>query len=139
MRMIGTKEFAFGNSDQSQIKRMAFGQIERFRLPPKREGNMFHESPKLSFGRFSLLLRNVFQIRFVHVENCSLTRCDSPSSHDGKNSYPSPNHVHKRRRICSIKDRVSDQEKTANDVEDRKSTRLNSSHQIISYAVFCLK
>src|SRR5947208_13356130 len=25
------------------------------------------------------------------------------------------------------------------DREDRKSTRLNSSHQIISYAVFCLK
>src|SRR5947208_10073476 len=25
------------------------------------------------------------------------------------------------------------------DNEDRKSTRLNSSHQIISYAVFCLK
>ena len=25
------------------------------------------------------------------------------------------------------------------DTEDRKSTRLNSSHQIISYAVFCLK
>src|SRR5947208_11503879 len=29
---------------------------------------------------------------------------------------------------------------TKNDVSrDRKSTRLNSSHQIISYAVFCLK
>src|SRR5438552_9997767 len=26
-----------------------------------------------------------------------------------------------------------------NVIEDRKSTRLNSSHQIISYAVFCLK
>src|SRR5947208_6679668 len=26
-----------------------------------------------------------------------------------------------------------------NIVKDRKSTRLNSSHQIISYAVFCLK
>src|SRR5438552_7642763 len=26
-----------------------------------------------------------------------------------------------------------------NQVQDRKSTRLNSSHQIISYAVFCLK
>src|SRR5258708_31112202 len=25
------------------------------------------------------------------------------------------------------------------DCKDRKSTRLNSSHQIISYAVFCLK
>src|SRR5207244_9027178 len=28
---------------------------------------------------------------------------------------------------------------TAADEVDRKSTRLNSSHQIISYAVFCLK
>src|SRR5258708_15107914 len=27
----------------------------------------------------------------------------------------------------------------AGDFKDRKSTRLNSSHQIISYAVFCLK
>src|SRR5258708_22367880 len=27
----------------------------------------------------------------------------------------------------------------AGSLEDRKSTRLNSSHQIISYAVFCLK
>src|SRR5258708_27685294 len=27
----------------------------------------------------------------------------------------------------------------ANRKQDRKSTRLNSSHQIISYAVFCLK
>src|SRR5947208_11303702 len=27
----------------------------------------------------------------------------------------------------------------ASAIEDRKSTRLNSSHQIISYAVFCLK
>src|SRR5258708_29908021 len=27
----------------------------------------------------------------------------------------------------------------AGDERDRKSTRLNSSHQIISYAVFCLK
>src|SRR5258708_10743161 len=28
---------------------------------------------------------------------------------------------------------------SARSVKDRKSTRLNSSHQIISYAVFCLK
>src|SRR5258708_29500762 len=27
----------------------------------------------------------------------------------------------------------------ATNLQDRKSTRLNSSHQIISYAVFCLK
>src|SRR5258708_14440502 len=30
-------------------------------------------------------------------------------------------------------------ERVSLDHEDRKSTRLNSSHQIISYAVFCLK
>src|SRR5258708_24517576 len=29
--------------------------------------------------------------------------------------------------------------RTSGEVRDRKSTRLNSSHQIISYAVFCLK
>src|SRR5258708_1784096 len=34
--------------------------------------------------------------------------------------------------ICPACDR-------AHDERDRKSTRLNSSHQIISYAVFCLK
>src|SRR5207244_7305628 len=33
--------------------------------------------------------------------------------------------------------RLSDAPREA--LEDRKSTRLNSSHQIISYAVFCLK
>src|SRR5258708_29060484 len=33
----------------------------------------------------------------------------------------------------------TDDDATSSVVEDRKSTRLNSSHQIISYAVFCLK
>src|SRR2546426_3093410 len=30
-------------------------------------------------------------------------------------------------------------ERLGGDVQDRKSTRLNSSHLVISYAVFCLK
>src|SRR5207244_1301732 len=34
---------------------------------------------------------------------------------------------------------VYDVEQLMEDPQDRKSTRLNSSHQIISYAVFCLK
>src|SRR3712207_7959462 len=34
---------------------------------------------------------------------------------------------------------VLDADLFANDVTDRKSTRLNSSHANISYAVFCLK
>src|SRR5258708_16843994 len=35
--------------------------------------------------------------------------------------------------------RVRELEKEVRRKEDRKSTRLNSSHQIISYAGFCLK
>src|SRR5258708_24748198 len=34
---------------------------------------------------------------------------------------------------------LADHRITAGGAGDRKSTRLNSSHQIISYAVFCLK
>src|SRR5256885_6551677 len=40
---------------------------------------------------------------------------------------------HPRRRQC-YRDERRDAER-----EDRKSTRLNSSHLVISYAVFCLK
>src|SRR5437762_10763867 len=35
--------------------------------------------------------------------------------------------------------RTSDDERPQHGWEDRKSTRLNSSHRCISYAVFCLK
>src|SRR5258708_28766829 len=35
--------------------------------------------------------------------------------------------------------RARGREHVGDETRDRKSTRLNSSHQIISYAVFCLK
>src|SRR5437879_688918 len=38
-----------------------------------------------------------------------------------------------------VRGRVSDEQKSMLAVSDRKSTRLNSSHRCISYAVFCLK
>src|ERR1039457_1632963 len=38
-----------------------------------------------------------------------------------------------------IRDRSSPARPTPADLRDRKSTRLNSSHLVISYAVFCLK
>src|SRR5258708_22974931 len=49
-----------------------------------------------------------------------------------------------RRRTCTASDRSllerrADMISAEIDPTDRKSTRLNSSHQIISYAVFCLK
>src|SRR5438034_4124209 len=45
----------------------------------------------------------------------------------GANEVP----AHETRGVGQIKLQLSD--------EDRKSTRLNSSHTVISYAVFCLK
>src|SRR5258708_27952557 len=42
-------------------------------------------------------------------------------------------------RITYLRDGAVAREPVTAAVRDRKSTRLNSSHQIISYAVFCLK
>src|SRR5438552_6868095 len=46
--------------------------------------------------------------------------------------------VHERRDVLEGSD-ADVARLLAMEAEDRKSTRLNSSHQIISYAVFCLK
>src|SRR5258708_9018101 len=45
------------------------------------------------------------------------------------------------KRACAARGRIRrvDLVRSLRNEADRKSTRLNSSHQIISYAVFCLK
>src|SRR5258708_25417002 len=40
---------------------------------------------------------------------------------------------------CHHPYRLEEDHSRCSQAEDRKSTRLNSSHQIISYSVFCLK
>src|SRR5258708_10347000 len=56
------------------------------------------------------------------------------SGRDLRGGMPHPIDHEPNLRIREIGDRVARQRPA-----DRKSTRLNSSHQIISYAVFCLK
>src|SRR5690625_5820555 len=41
--------------------------------------------------------------------------------------------------VSSVKKTINNMTEEINVYEDRKSTRLNSSHVAISYAVFCLK
>src|SRR5258708_27078817 len=41
--------------------------------------------------------------------------------------------------ILEMEPRIAQHIQPIEKITDRKSTRLNSSHQIISYAVFCLK
>src|SRR5256885_8644385 len=59
-----------------------------------------------------------------------------PPRHPGRGQHrraphPSPEHATGQRQCASASLRSTDR--------DRKSTRLNSSHLVISYAVFCLK
>src|SRR5690625_5875779 len=58
----------------------------------------------------------------------------------GKGHYVKTSEVSQRRRIFLIFNKLSRHKKIIYDsFVDRKSTRLNSSHVAISYAVFCLK
>src|SRR5256885_5396051 len=41
--------------------------------------------------------------------------------------------------LVEVGQRLVQQQQLGRDHQDRKSTRLNSSHLVISYAVFCLK
>jgi hypothetical protein len=68
VRVIGTKEFAFGNSDECQIEWMSLRQMERLRFAPKRDRNVLGNPAKLSFRRFFFLLGNVFEIDLSHLE-----------------------------------------------------------------------
>src|SRR5207244_10966561 len=54
-------------------------------------------------------------------------------------SYPDYLRAIAQHKIVLQLDRSHVPGQVAGDALDRKSTRLNSSHQIISYAVFCLK
>src|SRR5687768_18573453 len=53
-----------------------------------------------------------------------------------------PEHPHRQHRLvahAALDEHERHQAEDTDHVQDRKSTRLNSSHGYISYAVFCLK
>src|SRR5690625_6145391 len=80
-------------------------------------------------------LRRVFQGRKV---SCILSY-DSPATNDRTDTLFTKNR--KRMSISGVQEKFSlllDKNKLRLVNEDRKSTRLNSSHVAISYAVFCL-
>src|SRR5947209_13961403 len=76
----------------------------------------------------------------LHSNNQSRIRCNPSQRHPPSHNNPSPsislnsqdNHTRARPyTLLHTRDSL--------DGQDRKSTRLNSSHANISYAVFCLK
>src|SRR5947207_12479838 len=48
-------------------------------------------------------------------------------------------HSHRAGQLMKARILLADDHPRFPEMEDRKSTRLNSSHTVISYAVFCLK
>src|SRR5688572_32106812 len=66
----------------------------------------------------------------------TLFRSANKSYQDARNIY---GRIEEQSKGLQRQNQVRDQLRQANDELDRKSTRLNSSHSQISYAVFCLK
>src|SRR5258708_35957798 len=82
---------------------------------------MIRRPPRSTLFPYTTLFRSpVFRMAFL-LKACTPDGSDSSAPGAGRHPDTTPADV----------GRVYDR--------DRKSTRLNSSHQIISYAVFCLK
>src|SRR3712207_8473453 len=64
---------------------------------------------------------------------------DDPALRDAVDAYPRPSESSVRRLHAHERAPVRPPGGEAGGHQDRKSTRLNSSHANISYAVFCLK
>src|SRR2546430_11590289 len=72
---------------------------------------------------------------FFFFNDTATTEIYTLSLHDALPICPELGKV--RRQLADLEERVQHQIKRL--LRDRKSTRLNSSHSQISYAVFCLK
>src|SRR5256885_5382300 len=70
---------------------------------------------------------------FFFFNDTATTEIYTLSLHDALPIYRLP------RLVCAQTDRANPLYRSFREGLDRKSTRLNSSHLVISYAVFCLK
>src|SRR2546421_3795975 len=78
---------------------------------------MIRRPPRSTLFPYTTLFRSLGRSAASRVNQ------DTPAFAEGRSSTSAP--------LCSAARKT--------EVEDRKSTRLNSSHDQISYAVFCLK
>src|SRR5256885_16353427 len=95
---------------------------------------MSYWSPTLLLSGFRCLLLQEFD--FFFFNDTATTEIYTLSLHDalpifGDHARPGA--------LTSISQPSSRRNPSSQSVRDRKSTRLNSSHLVISYAVFCLK
>ena len=86
------------------------------------------DAPEISDSEYDKLLH---ELQRLESSNPELVTPDSPTQRVGVTPLDSFNSVKHEMPMLSLANAFSDQ--------DRKSTRLNSSHRCISYAVFCLE
>src|SRR2546426_9959972 len=99
---------------------------------------MFAHSSASSFCFFSVVRLTLCSFFFFFFNDTATTEIYTLSLHDALpiSHFPGgPQRVRFRRRHHARRAREEERDHD----EDRKSTRLNSSHLVISYAVFCLK
>src|SRR5258708_23740955 len=86
---------------------------------------MIRRPPRSTLFPYTTLFRSLFRKNAGHIADQTAAR-DMSQALDGH-------------RIEKLENRLDVDARGLISRADRKSTRLNSSHQIISYAVFCLK
>src|SRR5258708_13873198 len=100
---------------------------------------MIRRPPRSTLFPYTTLFRSVLEIDVdlgqVVVEP-GVTNLDVTRAVAAEGFYYAPDPSSQQ--VCTIGGNVAENSGGAHCL-DRKSTRLNSSHQIISYAVFCLK
>src|SRR5690349_23555417 len=92
---------------------------------------MIRRPPRSTLFPYTTLFRSLF----LKGERCYTDKCGYE-----RRSYPPGQHGQSRRKKRSdYGEQLRENQKVKRLYGDRKSTRLNSSHVEISYAVFCLK
>src|SRR5438132_9673306 len=86
----------------------------------------------------SLLPINLSLLLFFFFNDTATTEIYTLSLHDALPIWPWLNQIASTS-PSTAPSRSASSNTTNGDLPDRKSTRLNSSHTVISYAVFCLK
>ena len=101
---------------------------------------MIRRPPRSTLFPYTTLFRSDMMANFMVVSYLkTVLRCRHPFSH---NEFISAGHFWAKKHAIQQGDKiffVSKSFETYGGLTDRKSTRLNSSHWPISYAVFCLK
>src|SRR2546422_3927541 len=96
---------------------------------------MIRRPPRSTLFPYTTLFRSIPEAHSADVSNAVLASLDEEAAGARR---PSPGQAGGRR-AGQQSWRRYEQQATPDQGADRKSTRLNSSHGYISYAVFCLK